>query len=101
MKIETCLQGLLELDHSVNLQCNRDGALVKWLWKTTRDQEVVGSSLHTGLLFTLVCCKNCHVCLKIGKITKKTPGMAYFFKKNLQGIVHIDDITRIHILLHE
>ena len=32
--------------------------------------------------FTLICCKNCIVCLKRPKITEKRPGLVHFFSKN-------------------
>ena len=35
-------------------------------------------TLYTG--WTFICCKNCHVCLKRRKETKKSPGMANFLK---------------------
>ena len=31
-------------------------------------------------IFTVICCKNCIVCLKIPKINKKRPGSAHFKK---------------------
>ena len=31
--------------------------------------------------FTFICCKNCKVCLKRPKKTKKRPGLAHFFLK--------------------
>ena len=30
-----------------------------------------------GQFFTLICCKNCHVCLKKPKINKKRPWIAH------------------------
>ena len=33
--------------------------------------------------FTLICCKNCIVCLKRPKINEKEAGVAHFFKKRL------------------
>ena len=46
-------------------------------------QEVVGSNPGSVYwmdmtLFTMICCKNCIVCLKINE---KEPGVAHFFKK--------------------
>ena len=38
-----------------------------------------------GHFFTLICCKNCIVCLKRPKINKKRPGLAQFLKNN--GII--------------
>ena len=57
-------------DHNV-IQCYflRAGALVKWLWEETHVPKVVGSNPSTGYwmamtFFTLICCKNCIVCMK-------------------------------------
>ena len=33
-----------------------------------------------GHFFTLICCKNCIVCLKRPKINEKRPGFAHFLK---------------------
>ena len=35
-----------------------------------------------GHFFTLICCKNCIVCLKRPKINEKESGMDHFLKKN-------------------
>ena len=64
------------------------GALVYWLWETTRVQEVVDSNPSAVLwmemtFFTLICCKNCIVCLKGLKVNKKDAGVGPFKKNNL------------------
>ena len=60
--------------------CFRVGALVCWLWETTLFQKVVGWNPGTVYwldieFFTLICCRNCILCLKRPKINKKEPGV--------------------------
>ena len=61
------------------------GALVQWLWEETHIPKVVGSNPSAGYwmdmtFFTLICCKNCIVCLKRPKINKKEAGIGSFKK---------------------
>ena len=56
--------------------CFRVGALVCWLWETTLVQKVAGWNPGTVYwldieFLTLICCRNCIVCLKRPKINKK------------------------------
>ena len=44
-----------------------------WVW--------IPATYTVWTFFTYICCKNCNVCLKIQKLTKKRPGMAHFIKK--------------------
>ena len=62
----------------------RAGALVKWLWETTRVQEVVGLNLSTGrTILSLICGKIViFVCLKRPKINEKEVGDGPFLRKN-------------------
>ena len=65
----------------------RAGALFQWLWEETHVSKVVGSNPGAGYwmdmtFFTLICCKNCIVCLKKTKINKKEAGMAHILKKS-------------------
>ena len=44
------------------------------------------SRILDGHFFTLICCKNCNVCLRRPKINKKKrPVLAQFFKKTSAG----------------
>ena len=66
-------------------------ALVWWLWETTHVQEVVGSNPGTVYwmvmtFFTLMCRKNCIVCLKRPKINVKEAGVGLF--KNYSKLNH-------------
>ena len=38
--------------------------------------------LLDGHFFTLICCKNCNVCLNRSKKRKKRPGLAHFLKNS-------------------
>ena len=63
------------------------GALVYWLWEETHVVKVVGSNPSTayyGTFFTYNCGKNCNVCLKRRKWTKKRQEMMTLFKKVLK-----------------
>ena len=64
----------------------RAGALVKWLWETTRVQEVVGLNLSTGrTILSLICGKIViFVCLKRPKINEKEVGMAHLLEKTAE-----------------
>ena len=43
-------------------------------------------ALYTGwTFFTLICCKNCTVCLKRPKINEKGPGLTHFLKRIWYG----------------
>ena len=68
----------------------RAGVLVQWLWETTHVQEVVGSNPGTvpildGHFFTLICSKDCIVCLKSLKINEKEAGNGTFLFTNTIG----------------
>ena len=48
-----------------------------WLREETRVQEVVGqnpSIRYRWIFFTLICCKNCILCLKKAEIEQKEDG---------------------------
>ena len=47
--------------------------------------------------FTMICCKNCIVCLKRPNINEKEPGMAYFLKKN----TNVFGVTILNDFLHQ
>ena len=63
-------------------------ALVWWLREETQVLKVVGSNPSAVYwmdmtFFTLICCKNCIVCLKRPKINEKEAGDGPFLKFNL------------------
>ena len=58
--------------------------MVWWLWEETNVPKVMGWNPGTGYwmdmtFFTLICCKNCIVCLKRPKIKEKEAGVRPFF----------------------
>ena len=65
--------------------------MFKRLWVRT-------SAMYTGwTFFTLICCKNCIVCLIRPKINEKEAGLAHFFKKQWarhhNGICHFQALA--------
>ena len=58
------------------------GLVVMGDYSKCRGFEFQGRILHAHF-FTLICCKNCIVCLKRPKIIEKEAGVGPFFKKHL------------------
>ena len=53
-----------------------------WSKNLTTKSWVRIPALYTGwAFFTLICCKNCNVCLKRRWLTKKRPGLDHIWKK--------------------
>ena len=52
-----------------------------------------------GHLYTLICCKNCNLCLKKTKINEKEAGVGPFFKKTIPGAMMLSPLVKPMISL--